>query len=287
MIAANLPVIVSAALLLAACVVAGAIWLSLRARRRRESDHARWTREGLAMRQRMIIERALPWYRRIPSTLRGRLDGCVRILIEEIPFEACGGLEEVTEEMRLVIATQASLLVVGRDVGEFNKVRVVLVYPSSFSSPVEEMMGEVPLVDEDERVGESWEEGAVIISWDAVLRGGFNHSDGLNVVAHEFAHQLDQVDGSTDGAPLLARASDYGSWSHVMKASYGRLREEVEKGGKSVLDEYGTESPAEFFPVATEAYFEKPHALFREDPGLFRELEKFYRIDPRIWRDDK
>jgi MtfA peptidase len=37
---------------------------------------------------------------------------------------------------------------------------------------------------------------------------------------------------------------------------------------------------AEFFAVATEAFFERPRALSLKRPGLYSELMPFYRQDP-------
>ncbi len=271
---------------LVAAVVLWAICYTRRATVKQRKRRSQLHNEGLSPRQRILIEKALPWYRRIPPDLRRDLEGCARVFLDEIPLEPCGALQEVTEEMQLVIATLACLLVVRRPKGmdEFQRLNVVLVHPTSFSTPMEESLGDVSLVDEDERVGESWEEGTVVIAWDAVLSGSLNHSDGLNVVAHEFSHQLDQIDGSSDGAPILDRSDDYQSWTSVLSASYDHLRESIETGAESVLDEYGTENPAEFFAVATEAFFEHPHALAHETPDLFSELKKFYRLDPRKWR---
>jgi Mlc titration factor MtfA (ptsG expression regulator) len=206
-------------------------------------------------------------------------------VLAEKNFEACGELEEVTEEMRLAIAAQAGLLVVNRPGDYYDRLQTILVYPTAFSTPVREAVAhELEVVDEEERVGESWGQGSVVLAWDSVLRGGYNHEDGLNVVLHEFAHQLDQANGEADGAPILRRAADYRAWARVFHAAYGRHLEDTRKERDTVLDEYGAEDPAEFFAVATETFFERPAALRDEYPELFAELEKFYGMDPREWR---
>ena len=130
------------------------------------------------------------------------------------------------------------------------------------------------------RLGEAWTSGVVVLSWDDVQLGAADVRDGHNVVLHEFAHQLDQEDGSADGAPILPRRSMYSAWGRVLGAEYEELREAAETGKKSVLDAYGATEPAEFFAVATEAFFEKPIQLKKKHPELYEELKSFYGQDP-------
>ena len=49
------------------------------------------------------------------------------------------------------------------------------------------------------------------------------------------------------------------------------------------MDEYGATNPAEFFAVATETFFEKPHQLHKRRPELYQELQRYYQVDPRQW----
>jgi Mlc titration factor MtfA (ptsG expression regulator) len=107
-----------------------------------------------------------------------------------------------------------------------------------------------------------------------------NHSDGQNVVLHEFAHQLDFEDYSTDGAPALATRAEYREWARVMSREFKALQAAEEAGTPTVLDTYGATNPAEFFAVATETFFERPAALRARHPELYAELEKFFRQDP-------
>ena len=133
------------------------------------------------------------------------------------------------------------------------------------------------------RLGESWTSGSVILSWESVRQGTRNDEDGLNVVLHEFAHQLDQFDGLGDGLPVLRKRRDYARWAEVMQTSYANLLKRVKAGRRTILDEYGATNPAEFFAVATETFFEKPDRMNEEHAGLYRELKDFYGLDPLQW----
>ena len=132
---------------------------------------------------------------------------------------------------------------------------------------------------EESRLGEAWLRGAIILSWDEVRRDARDFDDGSNVTFHEFAHQLDQQDGSFDGAPLLEKSSHYRSWARVLMKEYQALGRAAERGQETLIDPYGATEPAEFFAVVTEAFFEMPKALNEEHPELYAELKKFYRQD--------
>ena len=54
----------------------------------------------------------------------------------------------------------------------------------------------------------------------------------------------------------------------------------LRRGRRSVLDSYGGTNPAEFFAVATESFFEKPHQMRKRHPELYEELRDFYKQDP-------
>jgi MtfA peptidase len=96
-------------------------------------------------------------------------------------------------------------------------------------------------------------------------------------VLHEFAHQIDQDGGTADGRPWLHDAMARRQWAAVVDEGLERLRE----APSAALDAYGGTDPAEFFAVATEAFFEKPQALADEAPTLYAELMRLYRLDPR------
>lgn len=222
------------------------------------------------------LAKEVPLYRLLPEEQKERLHGLIQVFLYEISFEACGGLSEVTREMQLSIASQACLLLLDSGYENFGKLRSVLVYPSAYVVREEYGMS-------DARLGESWQTGSVVLSWSSVEQSSRNDEDGLNLVLHEFAHQIDQYDGAADGLPLLKSRSAYASWSDDFGRSYEQLCEKVERGQRTVLDEYGATNPAEFFSVATETFFEKPRALHREHPEVYSHLKVFYGLDPLSW----
>lgn len=232
---------------------------------------------------RRMIEANVPLYGRLPRPLREQLHRRIARFVESTRFEGCNGLE-LTEEMVLTVAAQACLLVLGREGEPYPKLRNVYLYPSTFVTR-QQSQDALGVVTEGEVValGESWNTGTVILAWDSVAHGALNLYDGHNVTFHEFAHQLDHEDGPTDGAPPLPSREAYRSWSWVFRNNYADFHKQLEKGGMTVLYSYGATNPAEFFAVATEAFFEKPRQLARKRPLLYRELKGFYGVDPVEW----
>ncbi|MEO5916057.1 MAG: M90 family metallopeptidase [Luteolibacter sp.] len=230
-----------------------------------------------------LLEKNLPLYALLPEDLRLKLHERIGKFIATIRFEGCGGLE-LTEEMILTVAAQACLLVTNREGKPYPELKVVYLYPSTFSS-VRKQVDAIGVVTEGEihRLGESWESGTVVLSWNSVEQGARNVFDADNVTFHEFAHQLDHEDGSTDGAPSLQGIAAYRSWAKVFRENYADFLQQTEEGKKTVINSYGATNPPEFFAVATEAFFEKPRQLFRKRPELYEEMMNYYGLDPREW----
>lgn len=230
-----------------------------------------------------LLEKNVPLYERLPDELRLRLHERIGQFIASIRFEGCGGLE-LTEDMILTVAAQACLLVIHRDGNPYPQLKVVYLYPSTFSS-VQKRMDASGIVTEGEihRLGESWDSGTVVLAWNAVAQGAQNIFDAENVTLHEFAHQLDHEEGPTDGAPSLPSNAAYRSWARVFQENYSDFLHLTEKGKKTVIDSYGATNPAEFFAVATETFFEKPRQLFQKRPELYEEMMHYYGLDPREW----
>jgi Mlc titration factor MtfA (ptsG expression regulator) len=230
-----------------------------------------------------IIERNVAQYRGMPADRRGELQDLVKHFLHHKTFVGCAGLA-ITEEMRVTIAAQACLLLLGRPSKVYPGLHSVLVYPGAFLVPRNEVdaAGVVTETRQD-LLGESWGDGRVILSWEHVRRAG-NAAEGThNVVLHEFAHQLDSESGSTNGAPFLGSAERYRSWSDTLGRDFALLRRDTAWGQRDVLDPYGATNPAEFFAVATETFFELPHALAARHPDLYAEFQSYFRVDPRAW----
>jgi Mlc titration factor MtfA (ptsG expression regulator) len=223
-------------------------------------------------------------YNRLSTAEQARLRDDLRIFLAEREWEGCGGLE-MTDEIKVTVAALACLLLLGIEHDYFSRVQTILVYPGGYRVEQQEPIGEnMTLEGEVDRAGEAHYRGPVVLSWDEVLHDARHPGAGRNLVIHEFAHQLDMLDGAIDGTPPLRDRRQVRRWHKVMSAEYRRLIDEAEEGRPTLLDEYGTENEAEFFAVATECFFNRPVALADEHPRLYTLLRDYFRQDPAARR---
>jgi Mlc titration factor MtfA (ptsG expression regulator) len=262
---------------------AGILAMVVARRVRRRRRRAALLRRPFPERWRRILDRTMPLYRSLPPVLRDRLHGHVHVFLAEKEFEGCGGLT-VTDEMRVTIAAHACMLFLNRKATYYPSLSSILVYPGAYAAQEKTAIGDLPFVTTDVRLGESWTRGAVVLAWDPDRRGTRDVRARQNLIFHEFAHQLDQEDGVPDGAPSLEGRAGYTTWARVLGREYARLRRSLGREARPVLDEYGATDPAEFFAVATEAFFDTPRKLRRKHPALYRVLSGYFRLDPAAWR---
>jgi Mlc titration factor MtfA (ptsG expression regulator) len=253
----------------------------------------RWRRRRAASRPfppvwRRVLEENFPYYRCLSPADRGELERHILVFLSEKYFEGCAGLR-MTDEIRVTIAAQACQLLLHRETDYYPGLRSILVYPSGYFAPAK-VAGPGGVVTEmiQGRLGESWHTpgagGPVVLSWEDVKRGAADPGDGRNVVFHEFAHQLDGESGSVEGAPLLDRRSSYIAWARVLGREYRALIDDLRQQRPTLLNGYGAQSPAEFFAVVTEAFFEMPVPLKARHPELYDQLAGFFRQDPAaLW----
>jgi Mlc titration factor MtfA (ptsG expression regulator) len=263
-------------------VAATALFALLRARRR-SRERRRIRSQKLTEAEEALMFRIAPLCKRIPSILRGRWEGKVRLFLAEKTFVGCQGLE-VTDELRLAIAGQACLLLAGReDLDVFPDLSTIYLHPTSYVRRDEwALEGGASIREEGVAFdGESWDVGAVVLSAKAV-REGSRRLDGFNVVLHEFAHQFDALDGTTDGCPPLPSGLR-AEWAKTMTFEFDALVRADRKGVETFLDPYGAESPAEFFAVSVESFFELPRELLAEHPEMHRLFAQAFGTDPAGW----
>jgi Mlc titration factor MtfA (ptsG expression regulator) len=217
-------------------------------------------------------------YRLLAAGEQAQLRNLTRIFIAEKDFEGCKGLE-ITDEIRVTIAALASILLLGLRDFYFDNVLTILVYPEAYIAPAQKVIGGVILEDASDRLGEAHYRGPLILSWADVAWDASQTGQGSNLVFHEFAHQLDMLNGAADGVPLLPRALQE-RWQRVMAGEYKRLCRAADRGRETLIDPYGTTDPAEFFAVVTECFFDTPGDMKEQHPELYDLLRAYYQQDP-------
>jgi MtfA peptidase len=209
---------------------------------------------------------------------RDRLVTLVEQFVRDTRWEAARGFT-LTDEMRLTIATHACRLLLGLDLDGFADVTTVIVHPSTVVLRGPRGLGAGGLVAAGPYPvhGQAHYRGPVVLSWAAVRSSVAFPDRGTDVVAHEFAHQLDMLDGTIDGTPPLDDPDARQRWIDICT----RVYEELRAGrGSQVLRPYAGTNPGEFFAVATEVFFCRPAELALAEPDLYRELVAFYGQDP-------
>ncbi|MCB9740076.1 MAG: zinc-dependent peptidase [Deltaproteobacteria bacterium] len=242
-------------------------WAWWRARRRRkvlaaplDPQWQRWLTDDVA------------FFARMPAEQQRQLLDLVRILVAETRFVAAAGFE-LSERHRVVIAAAMARLALGLGPDVYRDLRSVVVYPDAWKNTA---LGEGAIL------GEAHDFGVVVLSWKDVAGGLRNDADGHDTATHEFAHVLDGLDGRFDGVPPLASRPELAEFAGLVRHHLGRLRRD-RKPERRVLRSYGATNEAEFFAVATEAFFEKPRQLQKRLPELYAELVELYRVDPAAW----
>lgn len=228
-----------------------------------------------------IVARNVPYGRHLGGAERSRLEDLIKVFLAEKRFEGCGGMV-ITDEVKVTIAAQACLLLLNLHHNYFERLRSILVYPSGFIFEQRHAGGAAGTVAETRSaaLGLSGSGGAVVLSWTDTLEGAENPADGNNVVLHEFAHQLDQLDGVMDGIPPIGSGALYRDWARVLDAEFHRLHAAMETDTPSLIRDYGATMPAEFFAVVTELFFERPRELRREHPELYDAFRRYFGQDP-------
>lgn len=227
-----------------------------------------------------MLERNVGHYALLPAAEQGRLRDKLRVLVSELRWEGCKGLA-VTEEMKVTIAAQASLLLLGDDDYHFDRVPSLLIYPGAFVRATR-LGGRSTVEEETELLGEAWHRGSVILSWPSALHGGRNPRDGENLVLHELAHHLDGLDGEMGGSPPMP-SERLERWRQVVRSAMEQLSDEDARGEPELIDTYGLLNQAEFFAVSTECFFERPVEMRSRYEAWYGCLSELYRVDPARW----
>ena len=263
----------TAAFLIILTLICTPIW---RARRRHTLETS-----AFPLRWHELLKQRWLQYSLLPKDVLLQVQQQIQVMMADTEFYGCNDLE-VTEEMRLLVLAQASLLygnVVQDRLSDFPH---VLLYPDAFinESP---RANEFGVVSNERHVllGESWQQGKVILAW-ADIEKNLLQLNGHNLVIHEYAHQVDGYDGAMNGTPPLAGRSAFESWPRVMQAAYDDVCRHVNAGDHS-FEPYATTNPAEFFAVICEYFFTLPHFLMNRYPEVYRLLAQLYQLDPLQW----
>jgi Mlc titration factor MtfA (ptsG expression regulator) len=224
---------------------------------------------------RAILREQVPFYAQLAPATVSRFERKLQILVRTKHFEGAGGFV-VDDRVRVVVAAAAARLIMNMPGQHYQRLGDIVVYPDDYRHPGGPH-GQVVF-------GEAHHHGTVVLSWAAVQAGLGNPDDGHDTATHEFAHVLDAQDGNFDGTPVLKGFAAYGPWARVMSEEFLSLSGKRRRKGnraRQVLRQYGATNEAEFFAVATEAFFEKPRQMRARHPELHAALSEYFGVEDR------
>ena len=230
----------------------------------------------------------------MPNELKQPLDQRILVFLESFKFT---GVDlEITEDMKLLIAAQACLLIVNRSMCDYRQLREIKLWKNRIkNSP-----GAAGTANQRE-VNLVWKyvknEVEIEFDFSKRRRRSTGSWDGFNVTLHEFAHVLDFVDdGVAQSIPVAKNSKDYEQWKAMLEEEYPRLEKAYENHGQSffgilrpeiksyAMREDSRGRRVEFLTCATEAFFERAYYLRRDWPEVYDLLKDFYRLDPASWQ---
>lgn len=202
------------------------------------------------------------------------------LLLYNKNFVGVQGLE-LSEEQKLVIATQACLLILKLDISYYDGWHDVVVYPDTFIV-YRDTTDTNGLVHSSQSTlsGEAWSRGPVILSWSDVQLDSFELREGHNVVIHEFSHKLDMLNGRANGMPPLHPNMHRQEWTDSLSLAYERLKNKYQQFQHAHINEYATTNPAEYFAVTSEYFFTAAAILKQHSPEVYSQLVLFYKQEP-------
>ena len=243
-------------------------WLDRRVIRRSKVASAQWEKAFSS----------LPLLAGLTPDEKKRLRELAILFLHRKVFEGAQGFT-VTLPMALIIALQACLPILHLGIRRYTGWSAVIVYPAGFA-PQRVVRDEYGVEHHVQSglSGEAWQRGPVILSWDDTEHAGI--IDGQNLVIHEFAHKLDMQNGHANGFPPLHVGMDTELWVEVFTAGFEDFQKKCGRGIDLGIDCYAATSPAEFFAVFSEVFFERPDILHQSYAAVYDLLRQYYRHDP-------
>ncbi|MFY9141354.1 zinc-dependent peptidase [Sulfuricurvum sp.] len=229
-------------------------------------------------RYQMIIDKT-PHYNRLNAADQTKLQHTIMYFIHTKEFIGVG--LDVDDEMKVLIAFYACLLLIRKNCDNcYENLKTIIIYPHSVMIKQVQSYGGIYAKEQFMIEGQSSND-TVVLTWHEAKKESY-HMRHNNVIIHEFAHEIDFMDGEIDGVPPIEQ-SKYDGWVNILFKEFKILNTIVLKnrdwGKYKLLGAYAATNEAEFFAVATERFFETPVSLKLHFPELYHELEDFYQID--------
>jgi Mlc titration factor MtfA (ptsG expression regulator) len=229
----------------------------------------------ISFKQRQIIRSNIGLYGWVPNELISPWEERIITFLESFPI-TFKRKDEATEEMKILVAAEAALLIVKRPMSDYRHLRVVHLWKDQ--------------IDGQGNALGTANRHEVNLSWQYLKMHIRKARDGHNLTLHEFAHLIDFADdGVAQSIPVAHGTSCFDEWKQVVDVEHERLMKAYESGKNYSIRAYGgyeciKGNKPELFSCGTSAFFERGARLKRESPEIYEIFKKFYGIDPASWR---
>lgn len=219
------------------------------------------------MKWKVTLNKKVLFYRNLDEEGKKRFESDVYLFLNTVAISSVQ--TEITLEDRMLIASSAVIPLFGFPAWTYTHLDEVILYPTSFDrnfnigSKVEIITG---------MVGNGPMEGKVILSKPALHTGFDIANDKRNVGIHEFVHLFDKENGNINGIPPGFEDKSYSlPWLDFISNKTNEI-----VANRSDIDAYATTNRQEFFAVASEYFFERPHLLKKKHPQLYTQLVEVF-----------
>jgi Mlc titration factor MtfA (ptsG expression regulator) len=161
--------------------------------------------------------------------------------------------EIATEEMRILVAAEACLLIVNRPLSDYRHLRAVHLWENEIKG--------------NPKARGSATRFEVNLSWNYLKQSIKKARDGHNLTLHEFAHLIDFADdGITQSIPVSRRSKEFKEWQNIVDQEHAKLMKAYESGKNYSIRAYGgyesiKGDKPEIFSCGTSAFFERGASL--------------------------
>ncbi len=221
---------------------------------------------------------SLPLLKGLTADEKHALRDLAILFIDDKTFEGADELT-VTQSMAMIIALQACLPLLKTGLKSYDGWHTVIIYPTGFA-PKRVIRDEYGVEHhvQSHLAGEAWLRGPVVLACDETEHAGI--IDGHNLVIHEFAHKLDMLNGDANGFPPLHAQMNSVAWAEAFTTGFEELQNNCKRGKNIGIDCYGATSPAEYFAVLSEVFFERPGVVQQHSAAVYEQLRQYYGQDP-------
>lgn len=218
-----------------------------------------------------ILEKKFPYFARLSNSHKLEFCSKLEMILTSKEFIGRGGIHLVSQEMELLIGATIVMVTFGWKKVRLPHFKKILIYPNAYYSTISKTYhrGEVnPKL------------GIIVVSWNCFLEGIHDEHDGVNLGIHEIAHalQLENLIKSNSEKKFLDPIA-FKEYSELAKQELENLSFNL----SSFFRKAGGINEHEFFAVALENFFERPHEFFGYNPSLYASIVRLLRQDPRVW----